>query len=101
MPRGGLIRYKPNRRGMRDLAGAETVRADLHARAERIAAEARTAYEAKPPHQGEVNVYVDSAAGTAEHPRARAAVIAQHPAVIPIEKHRHPLTTAMDAGRTP
>lgn len=94
-----LLRYKPNRRGMRDLIGSEGVRADLHLRAEAVAAVAKAEYEAKPPHQGDVNVYVDSQAGTPDHPRARAAIIAQHPAVIPIEKHRHPLTAAMDAAR--
>lgn len=96
-----LIRYKANRRGMRRLIGSETVRADLHLRAEAVAAAADAEYHARPPHQGEVNVYVDSQAGTADHPRARAAVIAQHPAVIPIEKHRHTLAAAMDAARLP
>lgn len=95
----GLIRYKPNRRGMRNLIGSETVRADLHLRAEAVAAVAAAEYKTRPPHQGEVNVYVDSEAGTPEHPRARAAVIAQHPAVIPIEKDRRPLGIAMDAAR--
>lgn len=94
-----LIRYKANQRGMRRLLGSEGVRLDLVRRAEAVAAVAEAEYKARPPHQGQVNVYVDSEAGTADHPRARAAVVAQHPAVIPIEKHRHPLGTAMDAAR--
>lgn len=96
-----LIRYKPNRRGLRGLLGSEMVRADLELRAQAVAAAADAEYKARPPHQGDVNVYVDSHPGEPDHPRARAAVIAQHPAVIPIEKDRHPLGTAMDAARLP
>lgn len=94
-----LTRYRANRRGMRGILGSETVRADLVARAEAVAEVARAEYTAHPPHQGEVNVYVDSQPGTRAHPRARAAVIAQHPAVLPIEADRRTLGSAMDAAR--
>lgn len=92
-------RYKANRRGMRAILGSEGVRADLVLRAEAVAAVADAGYKANPPHQGEVNVYVDSQAGTRAHPRARAAVIAQHPAVLPIEADRRTLGAAIDAAR--
>lgn len=93
-----LERYKANRRGMRDVLGSEGIRVDLVRRAEAVAEVARAAYAARPPHTGTVNVYVDSQAGTAGHPRARAAVIAQHPAALPIEADRRPLGSAMDAA---
>lgn len=96
----GLTRYKPNRRGLRAILGSEGVRADLHARAEAVAEAAREEYTARPPHEGEVEVVVDSETG--DRPggvRARAAVIAKHPAVLAIEKDRSPLGTAMDAAR--
>lgn len=93
-----LERYKPNRKGMRGVLGSEQVRADLHARAEAVAAVAQAEYEAQPPHSGQVNVYVDSQPGTSGHPRARAAVIAQHPAVLAIEADRRTLGSAMDAA---
>lgn len=91
------IRYKPNRRGMLNILGGEPMRADLHARATNMAVVAQAEYDARPPHQGEVNVIVDSQAGTPAHPRARAAVIAQHPAVLHIERKRRTLGAAMDA----
>lgn len=94
-----LLRYKANQRGMRRLLGSEGVRGDLVRRAEQVAAVADAAYKAHPPHQGEFSVYVDSQAGTPDHPRARAAVVAQHPAAIPYEKHHHVLAAAMDAAR--
>jgi len=96
----GLIRYRSNRRGIRALLGAEWVRADLHARAERVADAARKDYEANPPHQGEVDVTVDSAAGeTGARLRSRAAVIAKHPGVLHIEADRRPLGGALDAAK--
>ncbi len=91
------IRYKPNRRGMVNILGGEQMRADLHVRAVNMATVAQAEYDARPPHAGEVTVIVDSQVGTADHPRARAAVIAQHPAVLHIERKRRTLGAAMDA----
>lgn len=93
-----LDKYKANRRGIRGVLGSEGVRAELVRRAEAVAAVADAGYKANPPHSGVVNVYVDSQPGTASHPRARAAVIAQHPAVLPIEADRRTLGSAMDAA---
>lgn len=91
------IRYKPNRRGIVNLLGSEEMRAHLHVRAENMAVVAQAEYDARPPHEGEVTVIVDSQKGTTDHPRARAAVIAQHPAVLNIERKRRTLGAAMDA----
>ena len=95
-----LVRYKPNRRGLRAMLGADWVRRDLHARGERIAETARESYRADPPHQGEVEVTVDSSAGeTGGQLRARASVVAQHPGVVHIEHDRRPLGSAIDAAK--
>jgi hypothetical protein len=93
-----LERYKANRKGMRGILGSEGVRLDLVRRAEAVAEVARAGYEAQPPHTGHVNVYVDSESGKGKRVRARAAVIAQHPAVLPIEADRRTLGSAMDAA---
>lgn len=93
-----LERYKPNRKGMRAVLGSEGVRLDLVRRAEAVAEVARAGYEADPPHSGTVNVYVDSQGGGGKRVRARAAVVAQHPAVLPIEADRRTLGSAMDAA---
>lgn len=93
-----LDKYKPNRRGIRNLLGSEEVRAELVRRAEAVAEVARAGYEAQPPHTGTVKVYVDSQGGGGRRVRARAAVIAQHPAVLHIEADRRTLGSAMDAA---
>lgn len=95
-----LEKYKPNRRGMKDTLGSEPVRLELVARAEAIAEVARAEYKANPPHTGTVDVTVDSQSG-GRRIRARAAVIAKHPAVLHIEGDRRTLGAAMDAGRLP
>jgi hypothetical protein len=95
----GLVRYRPNRRGLRALLGAEFVRLDLVERAEKIAEHVRLDYAANPPHSGEVTVTVDSEAGETTGKRARAAVVAQHPAVVHIEHDRRPLGSAIDAAK--
>lgn len=95
-----LEKYKANRRGMRDVLGSEPVRVELVRRAEAIAEVARAEYEANPPHTGSVDVVVDSQAG-GRRIRARAAVIAKHPAVLAIEADRRTLGAAMDAGKLP
>lgn len=94
-----LVRYRPNKKGLRAMIGSESVRADLVRRAEAVAEVARASYMTRPPHQGEVEVVVDSQAGTVDHPRARAAVIALHPGVLGIEAARRPLGKALDAAR--
>ena len=94
-----LDRYKPNRRGIRGILGSQTVRADLVRRAEAVAEVARAEYQANPPHTGQVDVIVDSQAGTGGRVRSRAAVIAKHPAVLHIEADRRTLGAAMDAAR--
>lgn len=95
-----LEKYKPNRRGMKDTLGSEPVRLELVRRAEAIAEVARGEYEADPPHSGTVDVVVDSQPG-GRRIRARAAVIAKHPAVLHIEADRRTLGAAMDAGSLP
>lgn len=92
-----LARYRPNRRGIRDLLGATGVQLDLQARAERVAAVARADYAARPPHSGQVEVTVD-AGREPESGRARAAVIANHPGALGIETDRRPLGKALDAA---
>lgn len=91
----GLVRYRPNRKGIRDLLGSDGVRADLHARGERVAGTAEAAYKADPPHSGQVDVVVDSGSSGV---RARVAVIAKHPAALHIEADRRPLGSALDAA---
>jgi hypothetical protein len=93
-----LERYVPNRRGIRDLLQSAGVLADLTRRAEAVAEVARAEYEARPPHQGEVDVVVDSEATGHSGDRARAAVIAKHPAAQFIERDRRPLGSALDAA---
>jgi len=96
----GLVRYKPNRRGIQDLLGADWVRANLHRRADAVAAVAEVSYRANPPHEGQVEVTVDSAAGeTGARLRSRAAVVARHPGVVHIEADRRVLGSALDAAR--
>ena len=96
----GMVRYRSNRRGIRDLLGGEWVRADLARRADRVAAAARRSYKAKPPHSGTVEVLVSSSAGeTGARIRSRAAVIAMHPAALHIEADRRVLGRALDAAK--
>lgn len=93
-----LERYESKRKGIRALLGSQEVRADLHRRAEAVAAAARADYEGQPPNEGEVEVVVDSSGGDRRR-RARAAVVATHPGVLHIEADRRPLGAAMDAAR--
>lgn len=94
-----LDRYRPNRKGIRQMLGAEWARANLHRRADAVAAVAEANYRANPPHSGQVQVIVDSSAGeTGARLRSRAAVIAKHPAALAIEADRRPLGSALDAA---
>jgi hypothetical protein len=94
----GLVRYRPNRRGVRDLLSSPGVVADLAERAGRVAAAAQAEYTARPPHSGQVEVIVDVGLEP-QSGRARAAVIAKHPGALPIEADRRPLGKSMDAAR--
>ncbi len=91
----GLVKYTPNRRGIRDLLGSAEVAGDLFERAQKVSAVAQAEYLAHPPHSGQVDVVVTL---SHERIRARAAVIAQHPAALPIEADRRPLGKALDAA---
>lgn len=96
------IRYRANRQGLREMLGADWVGADLARRADRVAAAVRRDYKARPPHSGQVTVLVSSeSAEIGGRLRARAAVIAQHPAVMHIEADRRPLASALDAANIP
>ncbi len=91
----GLVKYTPNRRGIRDLLGDPAVGGMLFQKALKIAAAARSDYEAQPPHSGQVEVVTTL---EKERIRWRAAVIAKHPAALPIEADRRPLGKALDAA---
>lgn len=91
-----LERYVPNRRGVKDLLHKPEVFGNIIERARRVAEAARADYEERPPHSGEVEVVV--AASLTDDGRARAAVIAKHPAALPIEADRRPLGGAIDAA---
>jgi hypothetical protein len=93
-----LLRYEPNRRGLKSILGSEGVRVDLVERAERIAVVAQAAYDADPPHEGRVEVTVESDTGDGAGLRSRAVVIARHPAALAIEADRRVLGSALDAG---
>lgn len=92
-----LERYRPNRRGMQDLANSEAIDAMLGGRAARVATAAQGAYDAAPPHTGRVDVEVVQADSDSD--RARVAVIARHPAALAIEGDRRVLGSALDAAR--
>jgi len=86
---------------MRAILGSPGVLADLMERGAAVAAAAQAQYDARPPHQGEVEVTVEPNLGTPGAPRARVAVIARHPAALHIEADRRPLGSALDAARQP
>lgn len=94
-----LLRYEPNRRGLKAILGSEGVLADLILRGEAVAAAARAEYTARPPHQGHVDVEVVAESGHGTRVRDRVAVIAHHPGALPIEHNRRPLGAALDAAR--
>lgn len=92
----GLVRYKPNRRGIRDLLGSPEVGGMLFEKALKVAAVAEVEYVEHPPHSGQVEVVTTL---SKERIRWRAAVIAKHPGALPIEHDRRPLGKALDAAR--
>ena len=93
-----LEKYKPNRKGIKELLGSAGIQADLTVRAERVAVVAQEAYDAKPPHEGKVEVTVHSEGSVHGRVRARAAVVAEHPAAQFIERDRRPLGSSLDAA---
>lgn len=93
-----LERYDSNRKGLRKLLGSEGARVVLVRHAAPIAVVAQALYEADPPHEGHVEVTVESEGGHPGSPRARARVVARHPAAIAIEADRRPLGASLDAG---
>jgi len=92
-----LERYRPNRRGMADLARSRPIDAMLERRAANMATVAEADYAAQPPHTGRVEVEVVQAGSDSD--RARVAVIARHPAALRIEADRRVLGGAIDAAR--
>jgi hypothetical protein len=92
----GLVRYRPNRQGIRDLLGSPAVGGMLFEKALKVAAAAEAEYTARPPHSGQVEVVTTL---SKERIRWRAVVIAKHPGALPIEADRRPLGRAMDAAR--
>lgn len=91
-----LVRYRPNRPGIRDLARSQGVEDNLAGRAGSVAQVAQAAYDARPPHTGRVDVEVLT---DSDSDRARVAVIARHPAALRIEADRRTLGGALDAAR--
>jgi hypothetical protein len=83
-----MIRFKVNRAGIRDLLKSEGVKADLKARAERVAAAARA--------QTDMPIKVEGAHGRI---RARYHVVADAPEARAVEAKTRLLGRAMDAAR--
>lgn len=93
-----LIRYVPNRPGMRGIANSRAMDAMLERRAHNVAVVAQGAYDAHPPHTG--RVFVEVVQVESDSDRARVAVIARHPAAIHIEAQRRILGSAISAARS-
>lgn len=99
-----LERYVAKNAGLRDLLQSETTRAMLHAKAEKVAAAARARGQimsspresAGESHPIPLPIEVDSQAGA---PRARAAVIANHPGALAAEKKHRILGNALRAAK--
>jgi hypothetical protein len=95
-----LERYVPNRRGMGQILKSDEVRVILGAEAAVIAGKARMSYTVLRAHgvieEGVVEVYVDTSTGPT---RARAAIIAEHPAVPAIEDKYHVLAGAVGKSK--
>jgi len=92
------FRYEPNRKGIRDMLSSEWVEQELRQVAGQVATAAWIQYQLRPPHSGEVEVVIDSSRSrdVTGWARARAAVIAKHPAALHIEEDRRPLGRALD-----
>jgi hypothetical protein len=91
-----LIRYQPKRAGIRGVARSREVDAHLADRAQAVADLAQALYDSDPPHSGRVDVEV---VNDSDSDRARVAVIARHPAALPIEAERRVLGGSLDAAR--
>lgn len=92
------VKYRPNRVGMRELANSDGVDEMLERRAEHVRDVAQASYDARPPHDGRVEVEVLQ--DNSDSDRARVAVIARHPAALAIEADRRPLGSAVSAARS-
>ena len=91
-----LERYVPSLRGLKALRASKEIDEDLERRAGRVAAAARTTYEAL----GEtVPVDVVQEGSNTKAPRARVAVIARHPRALHIEATHRVLGGSLDAAR--
>lgn len=87
------IRFDPDRQGIAELLKLPGVQADLHARADRVRQVADAA--GQQTSDGPLPIVVDSQTG---RKRARAAVIANHPAGIAIELKHRLLGRSLDAA---
>ena len=103
-----LVRFRPRRKGIKALLSTPEVADELGERAARAAAAALADYTADPPNEGEVEVRVEvqtkgkrkkGRKSGNRKVRARAAVIAVHPAVLAIEADRRVLGAALDAAK--
>jgi hypothetical protein len=103
-----LVRFRPRRKGIKALLSTPEVAAELAERAERAAVAARADYTGDPPNEGEVDVRVEvqtkgkrgkGRKSVNRKVRARAAVVAVHPAVLAIEGDRRVLGAALDAAK--
>jgi hypothetical protein len=93
----GLVNFRVNRAGIAGILKSETVRLHLYARAQRAAAVAQARYDdERLVDSGRVHVFADSQIQTN---RARAAVVAIHPAVVEVERDHHVLAQALDAAK--
>lgn len=92
-----LVKYRGKRAGVVAILKSERVHLNLRARAERMAVVAQVYYNVgQYAHSGQVTVRADS---EVRRNRARAVVIAEHPAAIAIEHDHHVLAQALDAAK--
>lgn len=102
----GTIRLELNGPGIRELLLSDGVAADIHDRADRVAAAANQRYETidvgardsgQPPGETtHIKAKVEKGAGKN---RARARVVAEHPAARAVEAKHRVLGQSMDAAR--
>ena len=93
---GNLIRYSPNRAGMRELLRSREVDAMLEVRAHKVAGVAQSGFDSIRVHTGRVEVDVEQ--NESDSDRARVAVIARHPAALGLEAEHRILGSAIGAA---
>lgn len=91
-----LVRYSPNRAGMRELIRSREVDHMLEGRAHKVAGVAQSGFDSVPVHTGRVEVDVEQ--NESDSDRARVAVIARHPAALGIEARHRILGSAIGAA---